>query len=78
MKKEIEKVNFEHFNNSYYDIKKDLKRNQINVRIGGRGLGKTFSTLKFFIDHYLNHSKKFCVIRRTLAPSYETFFKIAQ
>lgn len=78
MKKEIEKVSLEHFNSSYYDIKKDIKINQINVRIGGRGLGKTFSTLNFFIDDYLNNNKKFCVIRRTLAPSFETFYKISQ
>lgn len=78
MKKEILKNNIEKFNSNYYDIKNDIKENQINVRIGGRGLGKTFSTLKFFIDDFIKYNKKFCVIRRTLAPSFETFFKISQ
>ena len=52
-------------NNIYYSLQKVLSYNALlNVIIGERGVGKTYSSKVFCIKRYLNHKRKFAYIRR--------------
>lgn len=64
MKKEILKQCAKQFRDDYYNIADDMQKNQINIRIGGRGLGKSFSAYRFLIDDFLRYGNKFVLIRR--------------
>jgi hypothetical protein len=64
MRKEIKKTKNLEFKTGYYDIKNDITNGEINIRIGGRGLGKTFSAYRYIIDRYLTTGEKFIIMRR--------------
>lgn len=49
----------------YFDVKKTLKRDKlINLIVGGRGIGKTYSTLQFGVDNYIDTGETFIYLRR--------------
>lgn len=49
-----------------FDIKEVLRYNKnFNFVIGARSVGKTYTTLKFLIESYLNRGKKFVYLVRT-------------
>lgn len=76
MQKEIKRTKKLKFDNSHYNILNDIHFNQINFRVGGRGLGKTFSALAWLINDFLNENKIFTVIRRRVTDCESIFGKI--
>lgn len=51
--------------NKYYDIKNILNKNSVyNVIIGERSNGKTYSTLKYAIEHYFKTGGQLAILRR--------------
>ena len=64
MSKQIQATKRLKFENSYYDIRNDIRKNEINIRIGGRGLGKTFSAYRLLIDNFLTNGNGFIILRR--------------
>ena len=55
----------------YYDLQPVLSYNAlINIIVGERGVGKTYSTKKFCIKDFINHGNQFVYLRR-----YETELK---
>lgn len=53
-------------NTLYFDVKSLLKYNEpFNIVIGGRGTGKTYSSLKYAISHYDETGERFIFMRRT-------------
>lgn len=62
----------------YYDIKYTLARGStINMVIGQRGCGKTYSTTKYVYENYINKGEKFLYIRRNrnqIASAAKNFF----
>lgn len=65
------------FDETYYNVADDIKLNQINIRVGGRGLGKTFSGYRFIIDKFINTGAKFVIIRRQQSDFASLFSDIA-
>lgn len=63
---------------NYYDIRKTLARGSpINMIIGQRGCGKTYSTTRYVLDNFLQKGEKFLYIRRNrnqIAPAAKNFF----
>lgn len=63
---------------NYYDIKYTLARGSpINMVIGQRGCGKTYSTTKYVLENWKNNAEKFLYIRRNrnqIAPAARNFF----
>lgn len=63
---------------NYYDIKYTLARGSpINMIIGQRGCGKTYSTTKYVMENWINNREKFLYIRRNrnqIAPAAKNFF----
>lgn len=50
----------------YFDVKSLLKyKEPFNIVIGGRGTGKTYSSLKYVIEHYKETGRRFIFMRRT-------------
>lgn len=59
-------------NSTYYNLRKILSYNcAINVIIGARGLGKTFSVKNFITKQFINKNQKFVWIRDTVDAKKE-------
>ena len=66
-------------NNIFYDLNKILSYNALlNLRIGERGVGKTYSTSKFVTNKFIKNKYEFAYIRRyksELKESVPKFFE---
>ena len=52
------------FSTTYYNTASDLEKKSINIRIGGRGLGKTCSAFYNAFTDFIENGDKFVIVRR--------------